>query len=143
MTHPTRERLLDLALGALVDREEERVRAHVDGCECCRVDLRALVEEQELLKGHFARAEGALEGVEGLERRVIAAVRAEGRARRAPARRRRLRRVALAGAAVGLAAVGLAIGYEALRDRRTPKQVMLDQVRLSERRALGLEEAAR
>ncbi len=125
--HPGADALLDLALGA----DEPALRAHVAGCPACGEAYAGLEQEQAVL----ADALRAAPAPGGLEERVIAAVAATPtHARR---RRQALWRMTLAIAAALLlsASAWLVLG------RETPKQELIRQVRVSERKALGLEEA--
>lgn len=76
--HPTDE-LAALALGALDAEEARVVRAHVAGCESCRVELHALEEAA------FAVAATAERDVpDGLRSKIVERARRDGAPRRAP-----------------------------------------------------------
>lgn len=125
--HPGAGALLDLALGA----DEPILRTHVAGCAPCGQAFARLEQEQAVLAEVLSAASAPPE----LAERVIAAVlTTPTHARR---RRQALWRMTLAIAAALLlsASAWLVLG------RESPKQELIRQVRVSERKALGLEEA--
>ena len=122
--HPSSEELLDLALQLLAKREAEALRAHIAACEACGLTLTKLEQEQATL----ASALAPLPAPAGLEGRILAAL---------PAGAGKITwRKLVTVAAASLIAVGVGLYAQDDPGRRE----LVQQLVISERLALGLEE---
>jgi len=113
--HPTDD-LAAFALGALDADEARIVRVHLDGCETCRAEVRALNETAFVIAATAERAVPA-----GLRDRIVARARREGTARGAPTASffelfRRPLPLAVPAALAVLLAISLALYAGARRD---------------------------
>lgn len=133
--HPTRDDLFDLALEALPEASARDVRAHVAECDECAILLSGLEEEQKVLAAALGRQpdEAAADAV---AERVLGAVRAATPPKVVRAFRWRRFAAAAAGVLIALTA-GLYLRQTLVV---APKQELIQRVRLSEIRALDLEE---
>ncbi len=128
--HVPEETLLDLALG-VSSPDESDAREHLAECSECAEAFGRLEQEQAVLADAFVPGEAPPELVES----VLAAVEAS------PTLLRR-RRHATWRLAIAVAA-GLLLAATAtllVTDQETPKQELIRQVRVSELKALGLED---
>jgi len=133
MTHPIPERLLDLALGTLPEAEAGTAREHVEACAECGAAFAKLELEQGALGEALRRSAPPSDD---LEARIVGAVRREAKTQRRVSGWRT--RLTVAAAAL----LALTAGMYLRRDS-SPKQELIQHVRVSELKALGLEGGAK
>jgi len=112
--------------GELAGRQEGRVRVHLDGCEGCRGELRALERTDELLRGHVVPPGPAPDFLVRLRERIraeqaVEAAAPRGRIVRGPWQRG----WAVAAAAVLLVAIGVGLFRQLTRkDASEPSEAV-------------------